>query len=243
MYCSYILKGTEGWEKMSEKELFNRIRNNNQLMDYMKGILYWNDKVNLTNITDEEEFIKKHYIDSLLIKELDVFKNAETVIDVGTGGGFPGVPLAIMFPEKQFVLLDSLKKRLKIIDELTAKIGISNVITYHGRAEEAAHTEELREKFDLCVSRAVSRLSSLTELCLPFVKVGGNFAAYKGPAVYEEVKEAEKAIQILGGEFENIKVPEKQEKQEHTFVIIKKISKTSQKYPRKPGNPVRKPIK
>lgn len=125
---------------------------------YMEGILEWNEKVNLTNITDRNEFIEKHYIDSIVVAQFEEMLGAKNIIDVGTGGGFPGVPLAILFPEKQFVLLDSLNKRLKIIDQLTHEIGIDNVITVHGRAEELAQKKEYREQFDLCISRAVANL-------------------------------------------------------------------------------------
>lgn len=214
-----------------------------KFMGYMEGILSWNEKVNLTNLTDREDFIKKHYIDSLLLWNSEILVNADRVIDVGTGGGFPGVPLAILYPEKEFVLLDSLKKRLNIIDDITEKLGIKNVTTCHERAEDAARKKEMREAFDLCVSRAVANMTSLAELCIPFVKTGGYFAAYKGPGVYEEIKEAEKAIEILGGDLVSITIPEGQHGNEHTIVTIKKISPTPAKYPRKAGDPIKKPLK
>lgn len=144
---------------------------------YMDGVLEWNEKVNLTNITDKNDFIVKHYIDSILCVDSDEFKEADTIIDLGTGGGFPGVPLAILFPNKKFTLVDSLNKRLKIIKELCDNLGIKNVDVVHGRAEELGHQKIMREKFDLCVSRAVANLSTLAELCLPFVAVGGSFVA------------------------------------------------------------------
>lgn len=166
---------------------------------YMEGILSWNKMVNLTSITDPEEFIEKHYMDSLLCVSYDEFQNSNSIIDVGTGGGFPGVPLAIAAPEKEFLLIDSLNKRIKIINELCEKAEIKNVTAIHGRAEELAKNKKYRQKFDLCVSRAVANLSVLSEYCLPFIKKGGWFLAYKGPDIREELKESRKAIQILGG--------------------------------------------
>ena len=199
--------------------------------------------MNITNIVDRNDFIEKHYIDSLVIGNEDIFKNSKDIIDVGTGGGFPGVPLAVSCPDKNFTLLDSLNKRLKIIDQVTDNLDINNVTTCHGRAEELAQKKEYREKFDLCVSRAVANLTSLSELCIPFVKVGGYFIAYKGPGVYEELENAEKAIKVLGGEVVEIKNASYGDDDEHKLLIIKKIKNTPKKFPRKPGEPVRNPIK
>ncbi len=210
---------------------------------YMEGILEWNEKVNLTNITDRNEFIEKHYIDSIVVAQFEEMLGAKNIIDVGTGGGFPGVPLAILFPEKQFVLLDSLNKRLKIIDQLTHEIGIDNVITVHGRAEELAQKKEYREQFDLCISRAVANLTSLSELCIPFVKNNGNFISYKGPSLYEELENAQKAINTLGGKVGKIENISVNDQLDHKLLFIKKIKNTNKKYPRKPGEPVRNPIK
>lgn len=214
-----------------------------KLEGYMEQILEWNNKVNITNIVEPNDFIEKHYIDSLVIGDIDIFKNSIDIIDVGTGGGFPGVPLAVSYPDKNFTLLDSLNKRLKIIDQVTESLNINNVKTCHGRAEELGQKKEYREQFDLCVSRAVANLTSLAELCIPFVKVGGYFIAYKGPGVYEELESAEKAIKILGGEVVEIKNASYGEDDEHKLLIIKKIKNTQKKYPRKPGEPVRNPIK
>lgn len=214
-----------------------------KLEGYMTEILEWNNKVNITNIVDENDFIEKHYIDSLVIGQVEYFNESKDIIDVGTGGGFPGVPLAVAYPDKEYTLLDSLNKRLKIIDQVTENLGINNVTTCHGRAEELAQKKEYREKFDLCVSRAVANLTSLSELCIPFVKVGGYFIAYKGPGVYEELKAAEKAINVLGAEVLEIKDASYGDDDDHKLLIIKKIKKTPEKYPRKPGEPVRNPIK
>lgn len=250
MFFLYILKETGDLETMKTElvkflEMTGRYSDDvmEKLMGYMHGIISWNEKVNLTNLTEEDEFIEKHYIDSLLLWNSESFKKADKIIDVGTGGGFPGVPLAILYPEKEFVLLDSLKKRLNIINSLTDELGINNVTTFHGRAEDAAKQKDMREAFDLCVSRAVANLTSLSELCIPFVKIEGYFVAYKGPGAYDEAKEAENAINILGGKLESITVPEGQKESEHTLITILKTANTPEKYPRKAGNPLKKPLK
>lgn len=208
------------------------------LLSYMEGILEWNEKVNLTAIKDEEEFVVKHYADSLAVLELDELGEAEEIIDVGTGGGFPGVPLAIMCPEKKFVLLDSLEKRLKIIEGLAGELGINNIETLHSRAEDAGRDPEYRERFDLCVSRAVADLSVLSEYCLPFVKPKGSFVAYKSKEISEEISGAEKAISILGGRIERIE----KTSTDQSLVVITKTKNTPTKYPRKAGDPKRKPL-
>ena len=230
-------------EDALEKLNINRKVDYDKFEKYMVGILEWNEKVNLTNITDHDEFIEKHYIDSIVIANQDEFIEADKIIDVGTGGGFPGVPLAILFPEKNFILLDSLNKRLKIINQLTNEIGINNVTTIHGRAEELAKKPELRESFDMCLSRAVANLTSLSELCIPFVKENGTFIAYKGPGINEELENAQKAIEILGGSISKIEDVNINNNMEHKLLFINKIRNTPKKYPRKPGEPIRNPIK
>ena len=214
------------------------------LEKYMEGILAWNEKVNLTNITDPAEFRIKHNADSLMCVDFPEFAEAETVIDVGTGGGFPGIPLAVYAPEKHFTLLDSLNKRLKIIDELAGELGIKNITLVHGRAEDAARAKEHREKYDLCVSRAVSNLATLSEYCLPFIKVGGYLLAYKGPGAEEEVKEAAKALKTLGGSLVDIRETSMEEYGlDHRILVIKKVRNTPKAYPRKAGTPLKEPLK
>jgi len=211
---------------------------------YMERILEWNEKVNLTSITAEDEFVTKHYMDSVSICAYSQIKDAHSVIDVGTGAGFPGIPLAILFPEKRFLLLDSLNKRIRIIEELSWEIGLENVEFRHGRAEDLGRDKNCREKFDLCVSRAVANLTVLSELCLPFVKVGGWFAAYKSGSVEIELEESLRAIGILGGRPEEIKRPDmKGFELDHRIVFIEKTRKTPEKYPRKAGTPAKEPLK
>ncbi|MEG0292192.1 MAG: 16S rRNA (guanine(527)-N(7))-methyltransferase RsmG [Anaerovoracaceae bacterium] len=228
---------------LDEDITLNEPRKLDIFASYMVKLLEWNEKVNLTNIVEQREFIDKHYIDSILCANSPEFLEAKTVIDIGTGGGFPGIPLAILFPQKKFVLVDSLNKRLKIIREICDELGIKNVIVVHGRAEELARKKDMREQFDLCVSRAVANLSSLSELCLPFVKVGGAFIAYKGPNIEEELVNGRTAIQKLGGEIDRIEHPEMQEGQNHNLLYVIKMTSTNKKYPRKPGEPVRNPLK
>ena len=208
---------------------------------YMDGILEWNKKINLTAITDREEFISKHFVDSVLSYNFREYIDADSIIDIGTGAGFPGIPLAIVSPDKKFVLADSLNKRLKVINELASKIGIDNIETVHGRAEELARNKKYREAFALCISRAVANLAVLCEYCLPFIKVGGHLLADKGPDAEEEVKMAEKAIKILGGKLIEI-VSVDLDGYDHNIVVIEKINKTPSKYPRKAGTPGKEPI-
>lgn len=211
---------------------------------YMENILEWNNKVNLTSITDENEFIKKHYVDSILCCESRQFLCAKKIIDVGTGAGFPGIPLAIICPEKEFYLIDSLNKRIKIIESIAKDLNINNVRFYHGRAEDLAHSKEHREKYDLCVSRAVANLSVLSEYCLPFVKLGGWFAAYKSSGAEEEIKNSLKAIELLGGKMESYETFNLDGFDlDHKIIFIEKVKKTMTKYPRKAGTPAKEPLK
>ena len=210
---------------------------------YMEGILTWNEKVNLTNITDPAEFRIKHNADSLMCVDFPEFQEAESVIDVGTGGGFPGIPLAVYAPDKHFTLLDSLNKRLRIIDELAGELEINNITLVHGRAEDIAKKPEHREKYDLCVSRAVSNLATLSEYCLPFIRVGGYLLAYKGPGAEEEAKDAEKALKILGGSIIDIRQTSMEEYGlDHRILVIKKVRNTPKAYPRKAGTPLKEPL-
>ena len=218
---------------------------------YMDMTLSWNEKVNLTSITDPAEFVEKHFLDSLAVMDSYEIEDAEQIVDVGTGGGFPGIPLAIVFPEKKFTLIDSLDKRMKIVQEMADEIGLKNVHTVHGRAEELGESRQYREKFDLCVSRAVANLAVLAEYCLPFVTVEGSFIAFKGPDAESEAMEAENAIVELGGALADIEEAglfmddgtDLLEGLDHMLVHIDKEAKTPKKYPRKPGTPSKNPLK
>ena len=223
------------------------IENSQELIEkfliYMEGVLEWNEKVNLTTITDLDEFVIKHFIDSIICANYPEYINAAKIIDVGTGAGFPGIPLSIISPEKEFILMDSLNKRLKIIDELCQRADIKNVVTLHARAEELAKNKAHRERYDLCVSRAVANMAVLAEYCLPFIKVGGFLMAYKGPEAENEVREAEHALSLLGGRAEEIRNGNLKEFGiDHKVVVIKKVSNTPSKYPRKPGTPTKEPL-
>lgn len=210
---------------------------------YMEMVLEWNEKVNLTAITDRDEFIKKHFIDSLCCVSHENYRNAKTVIDVGTGAGFPGMPLAIVSEDKEFLLVDSLNKRIKILNEIIEVLGLKNVKAVHGRAEELARAKEYREQYDICVSRAVSRLSVLSEYCLPFVRKGGWLAAYKGPDAENEIEDARGALGKLGGKVMEIADTEmKQFDIFHKIVYIQKTMNTPKIYPRKAGTPEKKPL-
>lgn len=214
-----------------------------KLEKYMEGILSWNEKVNLTNITDPAEFRIKHNADSLMCVDFPEFQSAKNIIDVGTGGGFPGIPLAVYAPDKHFTLLDSLNKRLRIIDELAGGLEITNITLVHGRAEDVARNREHREKYDLCVSRAVSNLATLSEYCLPFIKVGGYLLAYKGPGADQEVKDAEKALKTLGGSLVDIRETTMEEYGlDHRILVIEKVRNTPKAYPRKAGTPLKEPL-
>ena len=221
--------------EMSEEQI-------RQFEAYRAGVLEWNEKVNLTAITDPEEFEMKHFADSVMSAGNDIMKNAKKIIDVGTGGGFPGIPLAILFPDKQFTLMDSLGKRIKIIDQLAKEIGIKNVELVHARAEDLAKKKEYREQYDVCVSRAVANLATLSEYCIPFVKIGGYFAPYKTAAAEEEIAEGKKALFILGGHLESVSEFSDAEL-DHTILWIKKVKMTPVKYPRKAGTPSKEPLK
>ena len=215
-----------------------------QFKIYMKLLQEWNEKINLTAIVEDEEIIKKHFIDSMKAFKRDEFKKANTLIDVGTGAGFPGLPIAIMNSQLNVTLLDSLNKRINFLNTVISQLGLTNVTTIHSRAEDGARNKDLREKFDIATSRAVANMSVLSEFCLPYVKVGGNFIALKGPAVDQEIKESMNAIKLLGGEFVNVcEVSIEGTELRHNLVVIKKIKECSKTYPRKAGLITKNPLK
>lgn len=208
---------------------------------YMNLLIEWNEKINLTAITEPKEIIMKHFIDSLTI--LKDIKGKNTLVDVGTGAGFPGIPLKIMNEEIKITLLDSLNKRINFLNEVINQLDLKNIETIHSRVEESGKNKKYRESFDIATARAVANLATLSEYMLPLVKVGGKSICMKGSEVSEEVQNSKKAISILGGEIENIdnfQLPKSD--MMRNIVIIKKVKTTPIKYPRKPGTPAKEPI-
>ena len=217
-----------------------------QLKKLRDVILEWNEKINVTAIRDPEEFDRKNVQDSLSICSLPEYEQARTVLDLGTGGGFPGLPLAVTSPEKEFVLADAVGKKLKVVQAAAQELGLVNVETVHARAEDMAKTKVHRERYDLAVSRAVANMATLSEYCLPFVKVGGFFVAYKTEDAAEEIEAAKGAIAKLGGRILRIDKPSPNNDEPsngHVLVVVEKIAKTPKEYPRKAGTPGKDPLK
>ena len=216
----------------------------NQFDEYYEILVEWNKVMNLTGITEYQEVVEKHFLDSLSIVKVMDMDQAERVIDIGTGAGFPGIPLKIAFPKLDIVLLDSLNKRIRFLDHVIEELGLEGIRTIHGRAEDFARDGKYRERFDLCVSRAVANLSSLSEYCLPYVKVGGRFVSYKSGDIEEEVNDASKAIALLGGKKERIEKFQLPDTDiQRSFVVIRKTKNTQKRYPRKAGMPTKEPLK
>ena len=223
----------ESADKIAEEQM-------QKFFSYMELLLEWNQKMNLTAITDPKEIILKHFIDSMTISPY--IEEEKKVIDVGTGAGFPGIPLAIICPNTSFTLIDALNKRISFLKEIVTKLQLSNVVVEHARAEDFA--KENREKYDIATSRAVANLPVLLEYLLPFVKKEGKCICMKGPNIQEELDEAKKAIAVLGGELEKVDYFHLMDTEiERNNVVIKKIENTPLQYPRKSGIPSKNPIR
>ncbi len=215
-----------------------------QFYHYYELLIQWNSMMNLTAITELEEVVTKHFVDSLsLIRVIPQIRNTSfSLIDVGTGAGFPGVPLKIAFPKLKITLLDSLNKRVNFLNETISQLELEEINTIHGRAEDFGRDDVSRETFDLCVSRAVANLSTLSEYCMPLVKIGGYFVPYKSEKLEEELKNGKKAVKLLGGQIEDTVHFQLPNADERILVKIKKTEKTSKKYPRKAGVPSKEPL-
>lgn len=214
-----------------------------QFIAYKDLLLEWNEKMNLTAITDEKEIMMKHFLDALSCALVDKLKSHVKIIDVGTGAGFPGIPLKIYYPDLSLTLLDSLNKRIHFLREICSRLELAQVEFVHGRAEDFGANKQYREKYDIAVARAVAELNVLSEYCLPFVKVGGYFICQKGPSIDEEMERGKKAIEVLGGkvvERKDILLPFSDIT--HNIVVIEKVKATPTKFPRKAGMPTKKPL-
>ena len=213
----------------------------NKFYEYTQLLLEWNNKINLTAITEENDIILKHYIDSLTTSEL--IKDSKTIMDIGTGAGFLGIPLKIVNEEKEFVLVDSLNKRIKFLEEVKEKIELKNLELIHSRVEDLAKNKKYRENMDVVISRAVANTRVLVEYMLPFVRLNGLCICMKGPNVKNEIEDAKKAIEILGGKIIEVKKIElAKENIERNILIIKKVKNTPNKFPRKAGVPTKYPL-
>lgn len=215
----------------------------NQFRIYKELLQEWNEKIDITTIIEDDEVDIKHFLDSLSLIDTELFEGSKSVIDIGTGGGFPGLPLKIYNDNLEITLMDSLNKRINFLNDVIGRLGLSNIEAVHGRAEELSRTKDYREVYDIAVSRAVANLSTLSEYCLPFVKVGGYFISMKGPDFEDELNEAEKAIETLGGKIvDSYRVELAESDIVHSIIVIEKVKNTAKIYPRGGGKPRKKPL-
>jgi len=227
------------YEKANENSIVLSENEINLFYLYMNNLIEWNKKINLTAIKDDKEIVIKHFIDSILVK--NEIKCAKKVLDIGSGAGFPGIPLKIVNNSLDFTLIDSVNKKVNFMNNTIERLGLKNIIALHGRAEDFAHQEEYREKYDVVVSRAVSNMTTLVEYMLPFVKVGGKCICLKGPNVEKELNLARNAIKILGGRVDKV-LDYKLCENGRSLIIIFKEKHTEQTYPRKQGKPIKEPL-
>lgn len=236
-YCELLLRSTEEMGlSLSEEQLA-------QFMEYQRLLLLWNQRMNLTAITDPYEIVTKHFLDSISPLCYREIRPEDTWIDVGTGAGFPGIPLKIMRPEGRAILLDSLQKRIRFLDEVISGISLANISCIHARAEEAGRVALYHEQMDICFARAVAKLPVLCEYCLPFVKPGGLMLAYKGPRNEAEILAAQGAVKTLGGEIDKVEAVELPGSSlSHSLIFIRKIRQTAAANPGKPGKKRKSPM-
>lgn len=237
---------------MKKEEFYKEIRNTlkeieltenqiEQFYNYMNGILKWNKSINVTSITDEKMFIVKHFADSLTINRF--VEDKKTLIDIGTGAGFPGIPLKIVNKDLKVTLIDSVNKKLNIIRDITADFNLENLEIIHTRAEDLANDIEYREKYDIATTRAVSNLTAIAEYMLPFVKINGYAICMKGPNIRQELEDSKVAIEVLGGKLEKIESLNVGNELERNIILIKKVKSTPKKFPRGKGKPLKEPIR
>lgn len=214
-----------------------------KLMTYMSLVIEWNQKINLTAIVDEDEFFIKHFLDSISAFKFSKLQRCRNIADIGTGAGFPGIPMAILTPDINYTLVDSLNKRINFLSLVKEKLQLNNIELIHSRAEDLAKNTKYREKFDGVVSRAVANLSVLCEYSLPYIKKGGYFVALKGPNVIEEIPNGKNAMKILGGQLEGIvELSISEEIKSHKLVIVKKVKETPATFPRNSAIISKKPL-
>lgn len=232
-----LRNGIEGFNIITNESMLEKFKK------YREILVDWNQKMNLTGIEDEKEVYVKHFLDSISAVKNGYIKNGMSIIDVGTGAGFPGLPLKICLDDLELTLLDSLNKRINFLEEVSRELELANIKFIHGRAEDFGKDGKYREKYDIATARAVAGLPILMEFCVPFVKVGGYFICLKGPNANLELEESQKAIDILGLEFvEKIDVELPEIDLNHNILVFKKIKETPVKYPRKAGKPAKNPI-